>query len=137
MDYSLLIGIHSTERVKSTTTPESTSPQLHSVFQKEFGGFRSTDFDNRPLNEIYYLGIIDVLTSYSTLKKFEHAIKSIRYGSSQISSINPKQYAERFINFILSDVLLDSKNIDYERRNLPTIPEVKESDEKGVINIST
>lgn len=136
MDYSLLIGICSTEKAEPIVTAKGTSSEIHNVFQKELGGFRATDFDNRPLNEIYYLGVIDVLTSYSTLKKFEHAIKSIRYGSSQISSINPKQYAERFINFILSDVLLDSKNIDYERRNLPTIPEVKESDEKGVINVN-
>jgi len=47
------------------------------------------------------MGIIDILTDFDALKKFEHAIKYVAFGPT-ISAIPPKQYAERFIKFIES-----------------------------------
>ena len=48
---------------------------------------------------IYFLGIIDTLTDYDSIKKLEYMIKYIAFGPT-ISSIPPKQYAERFYNFM-------------------------------------
>lgn len=92
--------------------------------------------DDSPANETYYMGIIDILTPYSTLKKIEHAFKSLRYKADEISSVNPRQYALRFIAFFLKEVLQDSENTDYGTRNLPNIPSAHESDdEKQAVNV--
>ena len=48
---------------------------------------------------IYFLGIIDILTDYSSVKKLEHIVKRIAFGPT-ISAIPPKEYADRFYNFI-------------------------------------
>jgi 1-phosphatidylinositol-4-phosphate 5-kinase len=45
------------------------------------------------------LGIIDTLTNYDAKKKAEHFFKSIAFGDT-ISAIPPKEYADRFFNFI-------------------------------------
>ncbi|KAJ1386130.1 Phosphatidylinositol-4-phosphate 5-kinase, core [Sesbania bispinosa] len=49
---------------------------------------------------VLYMGIIDILQEYNVKKKIEHAYKSLRYDPLSISVIQPKMYAERFINFM-------------------------------------
>lgn len=49
---------------------------------------------------IYYMAVIDILQLYNLKKKSEHAIKSITRKASEISSVNPKLYGERFLKFI-------------------------------------
>jgi hypothetical protein len=49
------------------------------TFYAEEGGFRSSFSDNSPGDELYFLGIIDILTPYSLKKRLEHGIKSIQY----------------------------------------------------------
>ncbi len=49
---------------------------------------------------VYFIGIIDILTEYSTRKKFEHVFKSIKYDGRTISCVPPEQYADRFISFM-------------------------------------
>ncbi|KAJ1405392.1 Phosphatidylinositol-4-phosphate 5-kinase, core [Sesbania bispinosa] len=49
---------------------------------------------------VLYMGIIDILQEYNVKKKIEHAYKSLRYDPLSISVIEPKMYAERFINFM-------------------------------------
>jgi len=51
------------------------------------------------------LGIIDTLTCYDAKKKIEHFVKEIAFGPT-ISAIPPKEYADRFINFI--DDMIDT-----------------------------
>lgn len=45
------------------------------------------------------MGIIDILTDYSPFKKFEHFVKVLSFGPT-ISTIPPKEYADRLYNFI-------------------------------------
>jgi 1-phosphatidylinositol-4-phosphate 5-kinase len=47
------------------------------MFFLDSGGFGSTNANNEPSTEIYYLGIIDILTSYSFTKKAEHMWKGL------------------------------------------------------------
>jgi len=49
----------------------------HVLFYADSGGFQSTDEENYPLQEIYYLGIIDIFTEYNVVKKIEHYWKSV------------------------------------------------------------
>lgn len=48
-------------------------------FYGDEGGFRSTLSDDSPGDELYFLGIIDILTPYTSKKKVEHLIKSIQH----------------------------------------------------------
>lgn len=52
--------------------------------------------------EIYFLALVDVLTHYGVKKQAAKAAKTVKYGSSVdgISTVEPEQYAKRFLNFI-------------------------------------
>ena len=50
--------------------------------------------------EIYYIGIIDVLTAWSFKKKAASTVKSIKNEKAQLSTISPKDYSKRFQGFI-------------------------------------
>ena len=52
--------------------------------------------------EIYFLGIVDILTHYGMKKQAAKVAKAVKYGSSVdgISTVEPDQYANRFLEFI-------------------------------------
>jgi 1-phosphatidylinositol-4-phosphate 5-kinase len=60
----------------------------------------STDQLNLPLKEIYYFGIIDIFTTYSTKKRMEHFFKGLVMNTTKISACHPKYYGDRFLKFI-------------------------------------
>lgn len=82
--------------------PSKFSKQVISVFQSDDGGMRGISEKGELLNEYYFVGIIDILMLYTLRKKLEHTYKSIRFNSekSEISSVNPSDYAKRFLEFI-------------------------------------
>ena len=51
-------------------------------------------------DEVYHMGIIDILQQYDTKKSLETLFKSIVHKKDTISSVNPRQYGERFIRFL-------------------------------------
>ncbi|XP_023334787.1 phosphatidylinositol 5-phosphate 4-kinase type-2 alpha isoform X2 [Eurytemora carolleeae] len=55
-----------------------------------------------PPKEIYFLALVDVLTHYGVKKMTAKAAKTVKYGGSVdgISTVEPDQYAKRFISFI-------------------------------------
>ncbi|KNC47995.1 serine/threonine protein kinase [Thecamonas trahens ATCC 50062] len=71
-----------------------------SLFAADQGGFASTGTENEPLNEVYFLGIIDFLQKYNAKKKLENRYKSLRFDKDTISAVPPDQYARRFFEFI-------------------------------------
>ncbi|KAL4884998.1 hypothetical protein BJY04DRAFT_157030 [Aspergillus karnatakaensis] len=72
----------------------------HHVFYSDDGGFRATHENGQPGQEIYYLGIIDCLTHYGTVKRVENFFKGLTNERSQISPIPPEGYGDRFVDFI-------------------------------------
>jgi 1-phosphatidylinositol-5-phosphate 4-kinase len=52
--------------------------------------------------EIYFLAIVDILTHYGVKKQAAKVAKTVKYGSSVdgISTVEPDQYAKRFLEFI-------------------------------------
>eukprot|EP01087_Luapelamoeba_hula_P013485 TRINITY_DN3849_c1_g1_i4.p1 TRINITY_DN3849_c1_g1~~TRINITY_DN3849_c1_g1_i4.p1 ORF type:complete len:843 (+),score=226.72 TRINITY_DN3849_c1_g1_i4:265-2793(+) len=79
--------------------------QYHiTAFTRDQGGFRSTDEDNNPCDEIYFLGIIDILQPYNMRKFAEHSFKKLRYDGTQISAVNPRFYARRFCDYMFAHV---------------------------------
>jgi hypothetical protein len=58
------------------------------------------DITNIPSVEIYYIGIIDILTNFSSKKKFESFFRGMTQKKSIISAVNPLFYGIRFLNFM-------------------------------------
>jgi len=51
--------------------------------------------------EIYFVGIIDILTGYGIKKRTAQAAKTMKHGSAaEISTVHPDQYARRLLEFI-------------------------------------
>ncbi|KAL6078191.1 Phosphatidylinositol-4-phosphate 5-kinase [Balamuthia mandrillaris] len=73
-------------------------------FTQDQGGFQSTDKNNNPANEIYFMGIIDILQPYNIRKRVEHTFKALRYDGDSISAVHPKLYASRFKEYMFGHV---------------------------------
>jgi 1-phosphatidylinositol-4-phosphate 5-kinase len=56
---------------------EDSADRKHFLFYQDEGGMRATDEANQNMDAIYYLGVIDICTPYSTAKKLEHFWKSM------------------------------------------------------------
>lgn len=94
IDYSLLVGVHKKQQVeKQVQKTDEVHQNIHrsessmslstvdlavlqlgkkKFYEKNEGGLLSTDG-----KKIYYMGIIDIFTDYTALKKAEYVIKSL------------------------------------------------------------
>ncbi|TPX59325.1 hypothetical protein PhCBS80983_g02537 [Powellomyces hirtus] len=79
---------------------EAPSERAACVFYGDDGGFRSSDENNEPTDFLYYIGTIDIFTTYDLTKKVEHFWKSFSYDPAMISAVNPRAYGERFMAFM-------------------------------------
>lgn len=77
-----------------------TFSQSSILFYSDDGGFQATDANNEPLSEIYYLGVIDYLTPYTTFKRLETFWKSMSHPRITISAIPASEYGDRFFAFM-------------------------------------
>jgi 1-phosphatidylinositol-4-phosphate 5-kinase len=75
-----------------------------SLFKSEEGGMRSRRSGGELLNEHYFMGIIDILQTYDVTKVLETGVKSIKHNKDKLSSVDPNQYGDRFLNFVKSIV---------------------------------
>lgn len=74
------------------------------IFYGHNGGIRATNERNKPIPEIYYLGIIDCLTNYSVKKRLETLWRSLSHSRSTISALPAHEYGDRFVKFIENGV---------------------------------
>ena len=73
---------------------------------------------NEKENEIYYMGIIDILTNYDCIKVGEFVYKSIRYCTKKMSCVSPAAYQERFIDY-LQKIIPPNYNKDVNKEDNP------------------
>ncbi|KAF9899936.1 Phosphatidylinositol-4-phosphate 5-kinase [Linnemannia zychae] len=85
----------------STLPSDSFSERRHFIFYADDGGLLSTNEQNEQGEDLYYLGIIDILTPYNYVKKIEHYWKSLSQDKHAISAVNPREYASRFLSFMI------------------------------------
>uniref|UniRef100_A0AAY4D7N7 Phosphatidylinositol 5-phosphate 4-kinase type-2 gamma n=2 Tax=Denticeps clupeoides TaxID=299321 RepID=A0AAY4D7N7_9TELE len=91
----------------------STSPEGIAGYMNSCKAFGPGEFDplidvyaiqsaaGAPQREVYFMGLIDVLTQYDAKKKAAHAAKTVKHGAgAEISTVHPEQYAKRFLEFI-------------------------------------
>lgn len=79
---------------------EDTGDRQHFIFYQDEGGLRATDEQNELMETIYYVGVIDILTPYTTAKKLEHLWKGLSADRHKISPVPPIEYADRFFSFM-------------------------------------
>ncbi|KAI9787668.1 MAG: Phosphatidylinositol-4-phosphate 5-kinase [Geoglossum umbratile] len=103
----------------SNKMPDEILERKHFAFYGDDGGFRATHEDNRPGEEIYYLGIIDCLTHYGMLKKAETFWKGLSHPKAQISPIPPEAYGERFLQFITGNTK-SKEEAEREKQSMPS-----------------
>eukprot|EP00834_Sanchytrium_tribonematis_P007372 NODE_656_length_4979_cov_1.014754.p5 type:complete len:177 gc:universal NODE_656_length_4979_cov_1.014754:187-717(+) len=70
------------------------------VFYMDDGGYRSTDEGDELTQELYFIGIIDILTPYNAKKKTESVLKRVFQDKYGVSAVKPSFYGERFFNFM-------------------------------------
>jgi len=117
MDYSLLIGVHGRDPqqvygyiphdANNCDKDETKVGKIPvSLFKRDDGGFWGMNNDGTLNNEIYYIGIIDILQQYNLLKFTENKYKSYfsKDCSTEISALPPQKYAKRFIEFIIGSI---------------------------------
>ncbi|KAM3621368.1 uncharacterized protein V6R79_010334 [Siganus canaliculatus] len=93
--------------------PGSVSPEGISGYMNSFKPMGPGEFNpyvdvyaiesavGAPQREVYFMGLIDVLTQYDAKKKAAHAAKAVKHGAgAEISTVHPEQYAKRFREFI-------------------------------------
>ena len=66
---------------------EDPEDNRHFIFYQDEGGYRATDEANHDMDTIYYLGVIDILTPYNSLKKAEHFWKGLQADRVSFSSV--------------------------------------------------
>jgi 1-phosphatidylinositol-4-phosphate 5-kinase len=129
MDYSLLLGIRCLNRREEDEIIEETrrfSPIVHqdvpgahknTIFDTD-GGIRAVGTEGEVMDIVYYFGIIDCLTNYSTFKKLETFFRSLRHKRETISAIPPHEYGERFLKFILDHIETPGENLSGKKKDI-------------------
>ncbi|KAF8556863.1 SAICAR synthase-like protein [Imleria badia] len=79
---------------------EDTGDRQQYIFYQDEGGLQATNEANQAMDTLYYLGIIDILTPYSTVKQLEHFWKGLKADRHKISPVPPHEYADRFFSFM-------------------------------------
>lgn len=89
MDYSLLLGV----------------ANLKEDDKFENGKTKFTCMKSFDSKHKYYLGIIDILQKWNLKKIAELSLKSVKYDKTEISSVPPKEYSQRFYDFISNNTI--------------------------------
>ncbi|XP_018424949.1 PREDICTED: phosphatidylinositol 5-phosphate 4-kinase type-2 gamma isoform X1 [Nanorana parkeri] len=131
MDYSLLLGINDVVRAEQEedeemeeedaenegpghvvgsygTSPEGIAGYLNchkplgaGEFVPYIDVYALKSSDSAPQKEVYFMGLIDILTPYDAKKKAAHAAKTVKHGAgAEISTVHPDQYGKRFLEFV-------------------------------------
>jgi len=97
---------------------KSARPERFQIAADPWGGIPATNSSGDKLK--IYLGIIDILQCYKTMKKIEHAWKAIIYDGRTVSVHRPGFYKKRFEGFLFGTVF----------RNLPMTESLRRLNEK-------
>ncbi|ORC93179.1 phosphatidylinositol-4-phosphate 5-kinase [Trypanosoma theileri] len=133
MDYSLLIGVAYNETKVSRSGKHIRSMRMTYPMGSESDADRMEVRPNSSLRraskslvfaegisslydqEIYYIGIIDMLTTYTWKKKTANFCKSFLWKSDTLSTIPPKAYRDRIVRY--TKIIFPEVNLDDNTSN--------------------
>jgi len=108
MDYSILFAVERNPLSSGGSSTEISEQELEKM-RLEFDGNRHK-FLSIDGKYIYHVGIIDYLQDFNLEKQFESKLKLfINKSGAQISAIDPKPYATRYLKFMRDKVFIDQK----------------------------
>lgn len=88
-------------RLMQSISEDMSSPvPVTSPFKGDQGGLRAQDADGNDMPMTYLFGIIDILQTYTRLKRAETFFKSLNANRASISCVDPDFYARRFNAFM-------------------------------------
>eukprot|EP00300_Choanocystis_sp_HF-7_P005257 c13978_g1_i1.p1 GENE.c13978_g1_i1~~c13978_g1_i1.p1 ORF type:complete len:252 (-),score=53.83 c13978_g1_i1:34-789(-) len=107
MDYSLLMGLHLKHAKEHEPIPEAQIKLCEDVHsRKAHQGVVYVETDEY----VAFIGIIDILTNYSTKKRFETLFTG-KMVCHDVSCQHPKIYGKRFAHFLLSNTSAGSVHL--------------------------
>jgi hypothetical protein len=89
IDYSLLVGVHTKQPGEQYGARAERSPGLHVVEEE---------------HSVQYVSIVDILTTYTFIKRLETFFLSTMLGGRDISCQPPERYAARFLAFVQATI---------------------------------
>jgi len=132
------VSVHASKKYKAAATPHLSAPKLadeaenlislddledtntaaeqapDSLFTMFSGGCPSVNSDGTLGNEIYFMGVIDILIEYGNKKALEYATKKQIHPAHTISCQPPDLYAARFSAFLSQNVRSHPEPADYK-----------------------
>ncbi|OUM54822.1 hypothetical protein BVG19_g4255 [[Candida] boidinii] len=102
-------------KISANTTSQPLLHRTSTVYMEEDGGFHATDENDEELPIIYYMGVIDCLTNYSTIKRLETFWRSLKHKRETISAVPPNEYGDRFLKFMKKAMTPRSKKKDQKK----------------------
>jgi len=122
MDYSLLLGAHNVARGLEEQELEDEASSSDDLLDGEdapakedapmdvdededeeegYNGYTYVSADGVANKEVYFIGLIDVLTKYNATKRAAHTAKTMKHGAgAEISTVKPENYSKRFLEFM-------------------------------------
>ncbi|ODQ81817.1 hypothetical protein BABINDRAFT_160054 [Babjeviella inositovora NRRL Y-12698] len=82
------------------------------LFYGDDGGIRSSNEEDLPMDEIYYLGVIDCLTRYGFVKRMETFWRSLSHDRKVVSAIPSSEYGDRFYAFMKNCLSTNKKKME-------------------------
>lgn len=98
-DSAAAASMRESTREGSVLSPDAGGTELRLATRRD-GGLGSRNPDGTKGDKVYFVGIIDILQQYTTVKRAETFVKSFTHDVAQISCVPPDQYAARFAHFI-------------------------------------
>jgi len=120
--------------------PNSTRPERLIIASDPWGGIPAKNRKGERLN--LYLGIIDILQCYKTVKKLEHAWKALLYDGDTVSVHRPSFYSERFERFMFGKVFVSLpmteslRRLNAQNKQRPKLKKTPEEEIKNIEEIS-
>ena len=93
-------GSNVVEEVTSDSPPPIPGMWEKDDLEVNPGEFVSESKNGERGEEIYYMGVIDILQVYNGTKKMENFFKSLVHDGKTISAVDPDTYGKRFLGFL-------------------------------------
>jgi len=88
------------EKIKPARFVPPLSNRIDNGFERDTEILKLSSKDITPIDQIYFMGVIDILQQFNSRKRVEAKFRRLAAGSKDgPSCVHPQQYADRFLRF--------------------------------------